>query len=159
MKYSLLFLVALLSYVTKAQDCSSDLHRSFDFWIGDWEVVDTAGKKLGENSIKLIEAGCILEEHWTGSAGGTGSSWNYVDADSTWNQLWIDALGGVLKMSGGMENGSMILRSEWDEASGQYNQITWTPRNDGTVIQHWEALNREGKFVKTVFYGIYRRKI
>jgi len=151
----LIFCVSLLSY---GQNCESELYRSFDFWLGEWEVVDSTGKKLGENVIRKIEGGCIVEEHWVGATGVTGSSWNYVDADSTWNQIWIDAQGSVLKIKGGLEEGSMVMRSEYDELTGEADQVTWTPQKDGSVIQHWIRINRSAELISSSFYGIYRKK-
>lgn len=142
--------------------CCEEQHSQFDFWIGEWEVVDSIGTKLGENRISNIEGNCIISEHWTGAKGYTGSSYNYYDkSDSTWNQLWIDNRGNILKLKGRFEGGSMVLRSELTEGTKvdwYYNQISWTENRDGTVSQIWEVFDKNHKLLTTVFSGIYVKK-
>jgi len=141
--------------------CCDEPHRQFDFWVGEWTVKDSLGNPLGENSISKMEGNCIVTEHWKGAQGGTGSSWNYYDkADSTWNQVWIDNSGGILKLKGRFENGAMRLKSELTKGrkiDWYYNRITWTPRMDGTVTQVWEILDADGNVRAIAFSGIYKR--
>lgn len=163
-----LYLIAFMaiSIGLKAQSCAccTEVHQQFDFWLGDWEVVDTNGTALGKNSISQKEGHCILAEHWTGASGGTGSSVNYYNpADSSWNQLWISANGYILELKGAWNAAqqAMILKSK--EEIGQNgqkfrNQITWTPNNDGTVIQRWDLIKADQSIIRTLFYGIYRKK-
>jgi ketosteroid isomerase-like protein len=142
--------------------CCTEARTQFDFWVGEWIVRDTLGNKLGENQIAKIEGGCILTEHWVGAQGGTGSSYNYYDtSDSSWNQLWIDNSGSILKLKGNKESGSMILKSELQKGSKvawYYNQITWTPNEDGTVSQLWQIFDKDHRLLQTAFLGIYQRK-
>lgn len=93
--------------------CCTENHKAFDFWVGDWMVYGTSGNKIGENKIDKIERNCILNEHWIGGKGGSGSSYNYYDTtDSTWNQLWIDNQGGNLILKGKASTHKMILKSK-----------------------------------------------
>ena len=55
----------------KADPCAAKESHQFDFWIGDWNVVDPAGKVAGHNRIEAILGGCALAEHWDGAGGGT----------------------------------------------------------------------------------------
>jgi hypothetical protein len=147
MKLLHILAVILLHSTLHAQNnchCCDKAHNHFDFWIGEWSVVDSVGNRLGENSISRIEGNRIISEHWTGSKGYTGSSYNYFDrSDSTWNQLWIDNRGNILKLKGRFEGGSMVLRSELTEGQKvdwYYNQISWT--------KTWmEQYPRYGKFL------------
>ena len=142
--------------------CCTDAHRQFDFWVGDWIVRDSQGNPLGENRITKREKGCLLMEQWKGAQGGTGTSYNYFDAiDSTWNQLWIDSNGGVLKLKGHFKSGSMILKSTLQKGSGAdqfYNLIRWTPNEDGSVSQLWQIFDEHHKLLQTLFSGTYHRK-
>ena len=157
---------ALLFYITtaKAQDscacCSAD-HKAFDFWIGDWDVFDTTGKKIGQNSIEKIEDGCLLNEQWK-SPFSTGRSYNYFNRnDSTWNQVWMDNAGNPLVLKGGFENGSMVMYTEpYTDKGGLEikSRLRWTLESDGSVSQIWEALNLDGKVEYLIFHGIYRKK-
>jgi hypothetical protein len=156
-----LVMASLISAQTDCPCCSKH-HQAFNFWAGEWIVKDTSGSTVGLNSISIIENGCVLREKWTGKTGSTGTSLNYFDAaDSTWNQLWIDNAGSILKLKGNLEEDHMVLRSEIqeDDELGEYqNQISWTPNDDGTVSQKWVVINADGKAIKTIFYGIYHKR-
>ncbi|MFK7922782.1 MAG: hypothetical protein AB8H47_12535 [Bacteroidia bacterium] len=152
-----------LSAQTKACACCTEAHQQFHFWVGDWETFDTKGKKLGENHIVLMQDSCIMQENWTSAtAGYTGSSYNYYDAQSKmWHQVWIDNQGQTLNLFGGMLDGNMVLKNDelTGPQGGKYqNRITWTPNEDGSVRQHWETTKDQGQNWQTVFDGIYRRK-
>lgn len=154
-----------LADTVKAQTncaCCDETHKQFDFWVGEWIVLDSIGNKVGENQISKIEENCILLEHWKGVKGGTGTSNNYYDkTDSTWNQLWIDSKGNILKLKGRLESGKMVLKSDMVKGKkndSYYNQITWSQNEDGTVSQLWEKYHKKDKLVQTVFLGIYHRK-
>ncbi len=142
--------------------CCDNLHSQFDFWIGEWNVTDTTGTQIGENIIQKIEKNCIITETWTGGTGFTGSSFNYYDSsDSTWNQLWIDMNGSILKLKGELINNAMVMKGdlqENNEGNLYYNQITWTPQENGSVIQVWETYDKNHQLVSTLFVGIYIKK-
>jgi hypothetical protein len=141
--------------------CCTIEHNQFDFWIGEWNVYDTIGNLVGENTIASIQDHCVIEENWK-SKSGTGTSYNYYDnVDSTWNQVWIDNKGRPLVLKGRFNDGKMILRSKLTK--GQkinefYNQITWQKMPDETVVQTWEALDPDLKSIAVIFKGIYKKK-
>lgn len=163
---NLLFAFLFISFIhVSAQDscaCCRATYQQFDFWIGDWNVYDTLGTKVGENTIEKLVNNCVLSEYWRGESGSTGRSYNYYNRqDSTWNQVWIDQSGGNLVLKGKLVSGTMILQS--DLIPGQRidwyrNRITWTPNDDGSVTQLWEILNKEQKVINQVFKGIYKKK-
>lgn len=134
--------------------------RQFDFWIGEWDVINQAGKPAGTSKIESIAASAGLLENWTGATGYTGRSLNaYNAARKQWQQYWVGSDGSVLELRGGLVNGSMILTGE-HLVGGQIRteRITWTPNVDGTVRQHWEQSADEGKTWTTAFDGLYRKK-
>lgn len=165
-KYVLLICISsIASIVCFAQEscpCCSEFNNQFDFWVGEWEVYDTTGNKLGENSISKLEDNCILNEHWIGGKGYSGRSYNYFNrTDSTWNQLWIDNTGSHLELKGNLVDGRMVLKSELlkgQQVDWYYNQITWTPLPDGTVEQLWEIYSNDNTLIMNAFKGIYHRK-
>ena len=141
--------------------CSSGEHRQFDFWLGDWEVRNPAGKIVGHNRIVSLHNGCALQESWTGNGNFTGTSLNSYDADrKAWYQTWVDSGGGLLMLDGGMVTGSMVLRGESASTGGgiALQRISWTPHPDGRVRQHWETSNDGGRTWATVFDGMYARQ-
>lgn len=67
MKQITLLLLAISSLTINAQNpckCCDEPHQPFDFWKGDWTVLDTNGNQVGENTITKIESDCILQEKW-----------------------------------------------------------------------------------------------
>lgn len=157
------FLFAFSTSIAQSDcPCCSDAHKQFDFWVGDWIVYDTAGNKVGENTVLKLEKECIINEHWRGVQGGSGRSYNYFNkADSTWNQLWIDSQGNNLELKGKAETNKMTLSSELllgQKVDFYRNRITWTKNEDGSVTQLWEIVDKEDELLSTAFKGIYRKK-
>jgi hypothetical protein len=135
--------------------------RQFDFWIGDWEVTQPDGKKAGENRIESISAGWGLLENWNGAGGGVGKSLNtWLPDRKQWRQFWVGN-GEALELTGGLNGqGEMVLTGMTSTASGatQLERITWTPRADGSVRQHWQQSVDGGATWTTAFDGLYRKK-
>jgi hypothetical protein len=46
--------------------------RQFDFWVGDWEVTNPAGKAAGRSRIESIATGAGILENWTGAGATPG---------------------------------------------------------------------------------------
>lgn len=159
-----IWLVGLLAASTLAAQSPLSLPpeaRQFDFWIGDWEVYSSDGKKQGENRIEKIGDGWGLLENWTAANGTTGKSLNtWTPRARRWQQFWVSA-GGALELAGGLnEKGEMVLEGRFTRRDGKelVNRITWTPNPDGSVRQHWQTSSDGGATWTTAFDGIYRRK-
>lgn len=160
------FISTLVScHIVVAQDdcaCCTEYHSEFDFWVGDWQVYDTLGNLVGENTIEKLESNCIVSEHWRGAKGLTGRSYNYFNtSDSTWNQVWIDSGGNHLELKGTAAKGKMVLKSELLKGTRidfYANRITWSENDDGTVTQLWEILDKNDAVLSVAFKGIYKRK-
>lgn len=146
-----------------AQPCAALPHRQFDFWVGEWDVHDPSGKRVGENRISRVHNGCALLEEWRGNGGVTGSSLNGFDRDrQVWHQTWVDSTGGLLTLEGGVVDGAMSMRGESVEAGPPrkrtLQRIRWQPQPDGRVRQLWEASSDDGKTWTIAFDGWYARK-
>lgn len=137
------------------------VNHDFDFWIGEWDVTNRAnGKLAGHNRIELQHGGRVLVENYTTPGAFSGMSVNAYDARSNrWHQCWVDNVGGVLDLYGGLSDGKMVLSGETPQAGGVHRleRITWTPNADGSVRQHWEQSTDGGKTWTTAFDGLYRR--
>jgi hypothetical protein len=158
--------IALSPVLATAQEpeppapCAAEEYRQFDFWLGSWEVTTPDGNVAGTNAIKSILNGCVLHESWRGRGGMTGTSYNTYDPSAgTWHQTWVDDRGGFLLLSGGLEEGSMVLQGEMVDDEGPVtHRITWTPVAAGQVRQLWEASRDGGGTWSVVFDGKYARK-
>ena len=146
-----------------AGPCDAPEHRQFDFWVGEWTVM--AGEEVaGTNSVRMLHGGCVLQENWqgTGEGGISGSSFNIYDRTSgRWHQTWVDASGTLLLLDGGLVDGVMELsgqRATPDGAGTALHRIRFTPNEDGTVRQLWEASSDAGASWSTLFDGLYTRR-
>ena len=139
------------------QPCSTPEHRQFDFWVGDWDVFDPTGKKLGTNSIKLALNKCVLHENWTGT-GMSGNSYNiYFAPEKRWHQTWVDTQGSLLELNGSFEAGKMVLSGEGPGATGgrTKHRITWSKLEGGRLRQVWESSGDGGGTWTVAFDGTY----
>jgi hypothetical protein len=147
----------------KPPPCAAAAHRQFDFWLGQWDVRDPAGKLVGRNRIEAAHGGCALIEHWTSVAGVTGTSVNIYDRDrGQWHQTWVDSGGGLLQLDGGLDGSAMVLTGDAFDADApgrsSRQRVTWTPRPDSRVRQLWESSTDGGKTWSVVFDGLYERQ-
>ena len=134
----------------------------FDFWVGEWEVFDSAtGEKLGEDIIQKIESGCLLLEHWKSVSGGTGTSLNYYNpVTREWRQVWVSEGRYAIDIVGGVRSGSMVLEGSIYNFAGAVWDFrgNWTPRPDGSVRQFFEQFNHDSNDWATWFDRRYVRK-
>jgi hypothetical protein len=140
--------------------CEASEHRQFDFWLGEWNVHTPDGKLAGVNRISSEYGGCVLHERYSTERGFNGESFNVYDAGrKMWHQTWVDSSGTLLLLDGGLRGQSMVLEGQTAGADGKItkHRITWTPKADGGVRQHWESTDDSGQWI-TAFDGAYRRK-
>jgi tetratricopeptide (TPR) repeat protein len=122
--------------------------RQFDFWIGDWDVFNTNGQKVGTNLIQSFSEGCALMENWTASVGGNGKSINYYDASTQkWYQHWIGSGGGALRYEGSFKDGAMRFEGVTIGQDGKktLQKLTFFKIDENTVRQLAENSTDDGK--------------
>ena len=141
--------------------CADDIHRDFDFWIGEWDVFDVNDNKIGENSIQVELDGCLLVERWNSANNIPGSSYNFVDfGTKKWRQVWVSSW-GTIDYDGGLNDaGEMVLEGELAAPNGNVVGFrgTWALQEDGSVKQSFDQQNAETKEWTNAFVGIYRKK-
>jgi hypothetical protein len=141
--------------------CAEGPFREFDFWAGEWDVRDAAGKTAGVNTITKEENGCVLVERWRAAGGATGQSYNYFDpAAGKWRQLWV-GLGLLLHMEGGFHDGSMVLEGPLQYLADGRTTIlrgTWSRLPDGRLRQLFEESTDNGATWNVWFDGYYTRR-
>ncbi len=141
---------------------TEDIFRAFDFWVGNWTVIDqSTGQAAGTNSIKSIEGGCAIEERWTNTAGVTGRSLNYYNpVKKEWRQVWVATGAYAIDVTGGFTDGAMRMNGTiYYYGTNQSFPFTgaWTPNKDGTVRQYFEQYNPDTKTWVPWFDGKYTK--
>lgn len=148
--------------IAQTTGCHGTEFRQFDFWLGNWDVYNSAGKKVGENKVVLVQDSCAIQENWT-SGTQTGTSYSYYNtSNKMWSQVYIDNTGNILELKGKYKNGKMILKSKpvvnpKNKKSTQ-NVIIWFQDDSGFVHQKWDIVNSKDSVVAVVFDGIYKKK-
>jgi hypothetical protein len=142
--------------------CAAPEHRQFDFWLGEWEVRTEDGQLAGTNRITKDFRDCVLREEWAGAGGGRGESLNLYDAAAgRWHQTWVDGQGRLLLLQGGLDTRRrMVLTGDRPGPGGStvLNEISWEPRDDGSVLQVWSVSEDAGATWRELFRGIYTRR-
>lgn len=138
---------------------SDEGHRQFDFWIGEWDVLDPKGRVVGHSRVEAILDGFVLLEHWTSAQGTNGKSFNRYDSRTDkWHQIWVDDQGEEINFYGGLDDGAMVLVSRGDKGSKKSStRMTFTRLANGDVRQVWETGDATGSYAP-LFCGRYVRK-
>lgn len=152
-------------FVDTLRPCSGAEYRQFDFWLGEWDVFNPAGQKIGTNSITSMNDGCVVYENWRDARGDTGNSFNFYETKTKrWHQFWVASNGNAaplsaaadgtpMPMSGGLVDGAMVLQSP--AGVKPRNRWTWSRVEGGKVRQHAEQSDDDGRTWRTVFDGLY----
>ena len=140
--------------------CTAPQYRQFDFWLGEWDLVGSDGKKSAEDRVVQVLGGCALQENWTGVKSGQGLSFSAYDpATKHWHQTLMDDSGAVLKLEGEFADGKMILvgqrPSQKEKGVTITHRIAWNTMPDHRVKQYWEASTNGGRTWRPVFEGYY----
>jgi tetratricopeptide (TPR) repeat protein len=94
-----------------AAPCEDAEFRQFDFWVGDWDVVQTGNTTAaGTSHISKEMGGCVVWENWTsaGVGGYFGKSYNTYNVNlHRWEQYWVDNSAGTIFFYGGLKDGVM----------------------------------------------------
>ena len=147
------------------EPCSTGGYRQFDFWVGNWDVYGGPTSNLaGTNRVISRLNGCMVEENWISSSGGTGRSLNAYDyGTDTWSQMWVSPTGcpfSVILMEGGFANGSMTMLGRREQPEGfligppcgppppivvsvRTDRVRWTALASGSVLQQLQFSNND----------------
>ena len=126
--------------------CTSMEYRQFDFLLGSWNARLPGGKITGTDHFDREYDGCVIHERYVTSTNYSGESLNIYDASrKVWHQTWVDNLGDLLVLEGGLHEGKMIMEGQTVDAHGvAENRLTWTPNTNGSVRQLWESADKPG---------------
>lgn len=155
------FAALVLEVKRKKRPCHYDPHhRQFDFWLGDWDVFNRQGARVGHSHVASLIGECALLENWVDSQGNVGKSLNYYDpGDGHWKQVWVSDKGGNTVYSGQIAGGAMHFQGPTAKPDGSHvpTRMTFTPLPDGRVRQYIETSTDGGKTWTAGFDGYYRR--
>lgn len=142
--------------------CATPGHRSFDFWVGEWEVADSTGQVIAESSITLRAGGCAVMEHWRPKLGPDGVSINWIEpTDGKWHQQWVGGEGWIAAFVGDSEDGKMVLVATSPTRTPQgevLTRMTYELLPDARVRQRVLNSRDAGQTWVVSFQGDYKRK-
>jgi len=165
--FPVLFL--LLAQSSFAQNpCSLPVFRQFDFWVGNWEVFSTTGKKAGDSKISILLDSCVILEEWTSASSQqgltySGKSFNtYNVATKQWQQTWVDNTGNTTEfLRGTGSDGKIVYYADkvMDPKGKNFmRRLTFTKLSNDKVRQFGERSDDKGKTWTPEYDLEYRRK-
>lgn len=140
--------------------CSDSEYRQFDFWIGEWDVVNPKGDTVGASRIERIEGGCAILENYSTERGYSGKSINvYNSKKMQWQQFWVDNQGDVLEFAGKLVGNELRYTGESKGKDGKVlHRLTFFRISHERVRQVWEQSTDKGRVWNIVFDGMYHRR-
>ena len=130
------------------RECDSPEARQFDFWIGDWKIVNHPGIGGSTDTIRKTLNGCVLEESYHGYLGNRAKSTSFYNrSHKQWRQTWMTDSGEVLEYAGGFRDGAMVLEGEVERHDGVrvLERMAWKPLGDGRRLQWFESSEDGGQ--------------
>jgi hypothetical protein len=157
----LVFIIASI-FANAQNDKLTSKYHQFDFWLGHWDVYNYGSDTLvGQSHIEtIIDSVGVLENYSATQSKYSGKSLNKFNPfKNRWEQYWIDNSGLTIYLTGGIENGKMIMSDILiaDTIKG-INQIVWEKISDNIVRQTWNLSKDNGETWSVLFDGEYRRK-
>ena len=143
--------------------CSTEKHKGFDFWLGEWHTYQADGEtRVGSSEIVKLSGGCVVRETWMPAKGFGGMSMSMLDAvTGRWEQTWMGPNGKRVDFTGGVTDGKMVLTGYWDDLGGPgihgLVRMTYTRLDDGSVRQLGEASMDHGLTWQPSFDFLYKR--
>jgi tetratricopeptide (TPR) repeat protein len=138
--------------------------RQFDFWVGDWDVVNTPdGRPVGSSHIAQELSDCVIWENWT--ANGlpyAGKSYNAYNVNlKRWEQFWVDNSAGMIAFHGNLKDGVMdFMTDEIPQPSGAPMQrhLQFFNLSPDTVRQFSQQSTDGGKTWTVEYDFTYHRR-
>ena len=147
-----------------AKPCDNPDGHRFDFWIGEWYVTGVDGHHDGDNSVRSLYDGCVIEENWTDVQPYAGKSFNtFEQRTHTWTQYWVDSFGHHTQFTNGVwnEKDQALVFEGHNPAKGgapAVQRFSFTRVDADNVIQKQEQSLDEGKTWTVTYELHYKRK-
>jgi hypothetical protein len=147
-------------------ECTDLAYRALDFWIGDWDVFDTAsGTRIARSRVEKSADGCIVAETYEQNVdrGGTKSDYRGTSntmltrRDGLWRQSYTDNKGRVATLAGTITGNVMLLTQTFGR---ERSRMTLALQPDGSLRQRAVASSDFGKTFSSTpsFDFTYRRR-
>jgi hypothetical protein len=145
--------------------CTDDPnYQRLAFWIGDWDVLDSAGAHYATQRVHPVLDDCALTAEWIGPAGGTGLGFFAFDGKpGEWKQMYASnqvpmPMGVKIRRSDPSYTGQGIrLIPTGDDASASMQtRVTIRPTEEKRVVEEFEDSSDGGKTWHLVFSGVHR---
>lgn len=102
--------------------CTDPEYRRLDFWVGDWDTYEAAGRTraVARTRVDVILDGCALRETHEQADGLVGQSFTTYDAPrKLWHQTWVTNRGQLLTIEGRFQGDRLTLQGQQLNADGQ----------------------------------------
>jgi len=153
---------------TVTTSCAADSNfRRLRFWVGDWDVYDSTGKRYAAQRVRTVVDDCAITAEWTGPVGDKGISISSYDVQSRdWKQVYVSnqvpsPFGVQLRKSDPTYDGPGIrFVALLDAPTGNPARlrITLLPVGD-RVEELFESSSDGGATWRTVFKAEHRHRI
>jgi hypothetical protein len=119
-----------------AAPCAAPEYRQFDFWVGDWDVIDVKQPAVAaaRARVEVILDGCVLHEIYEARDGRKGESFSVYDVSrQIWHQTWVTNRGQLLTIEGQLQGGEMQLAGIDYLPDGKPRHVrgSWRQEKDG----------------------------
>jgi len=129
--------------------CAGAANHQFDFWIGDWQVIDgKTGLPIAVDHVDALYGHCVIRQRmrFTGMTyrrPGTpfplaGISISRFDGQQ-WLQIWADNQWGAIVLRGNRRDDGAIELNSALPSRGRDVRLVWRPVADGVRIEQFGA--------------------
>ena len=138
--------------------------RQFDFWVGDWDVVNTPdGRPAGSSHIAQELGDCVIWENWTSNGlPYAGKSYNAYNTNlKRWEQFWVDNSAGMITFYGNLKDGVMdFMTDDIPQPGGTTlkRHLQFFPVSSDTVRQFSQKSTDGGKTWTVEYDFTYHRR-
>lgn len=156
----------LQSQTAVAPACSTDSnYQRMAFWIGDWDVLDSAGTPYATQNVHPVVDGCAITAEWTGRAGNKGFSVSAFDGRKReWKQVYMSnqipsPTAVLIRHSDSTYHGPGVrFIPTLDAAAGEVarSRVTILPLPDHRALQLFEESADSGRTWHTLFKAEHR---
>ena len=128
--------------------CASAEYHQLDFWIGDWDTLETEapnGPSVARARVEPIAQGCAVHELYEQNDGLVGDSiLSYDPVRKQWQQTWVTNSGSLMVLWGNFQDGALVLEGDAHLRDGKSvrQRITWRTQDGG--VRESAVLSKDG---------------